>query len=73
MATFFAARCHIFIKPAHQYEGYQLSMLQYRLVAWLKVFRWFASGIKILLALGEEAMDRTQTVVGFPISEVEWY
>jgi hypothetical protein len=37
----------------------------------MKVFRWFVNGIKILLALGEEAMSRTQTVVGFLISEVE--
>jgi hypothetical protein len=37
----------------------------------MKVFRWFVNGIKILLSLGEEAMSRTQTVVGFPFSEVE--
>jgi len=39
----------------------------------MKGFRWFVNGIKILLALGEEAISRTQIVVGFPISEVEWY
>jgi len=37
----------------------------------MKVFRWFVNGIKILLALGEEAMSRTQIVVGFPVSEVD--